>query len=98
MRHILGAKLSVVQKKTLENLQCFLQQQNRYIPEAQLLALLDWISTHVKENTSTTSEALQDSAAPPLPAPLTAASSLPTTADPSLPPPSQYNSPPQLLC
>lgn len=91
MRHILGAKLSVEQKQTLENLQRFLQRQNRDIHDSKLLALLDWISTHVIDSTSLTSEALQGAVAPPLFVPPTAISSLPATA---APPPAPRHNPP----
>lgn len=40
--------MSLEQKQSLENLRRLLRQQNRDISDAKLLALLDWMSTHVK--------------------------------------------------
>lgn len=41
--------MSVEHKQTPQNLQWLLQWQNRDIPNTKLLALLDWMSTNVKD-------------------------------------------------
>lgn len=46
---IMGTKLSLEQKQTLETMRQLLRRQKSDISDAKLLSFLDWLSTHIKD-------------------------------------------------